>query len=50
MTKKKKIIKYIGEEERIFPRHGVYKPGDIVDFNEELMSTGLFIEIKDGEK
>lgn len=40
--KKKKKLKYIGEEERIFPRHGVFKPGDEVDFKEELLSTGLF--------
>lgn len=49
--KKKKMI-YIGEEERIVPRHGVFKPGDEVDFDEELHSTGLFDEkkVKSGKK
>lgn len=52
MSKKKKM-KYIGEEERIFPQHGQFKPGDEVDHNETLLSTGLFTEInekKAGEK
>lgn len=44
-VKKKKLI-YIGEEERIIPQHGIYKPGDEVDFNETLLSTGLFREKK----
>ncbi len=39
-----KKLKYIGDEERIIPRHGVFKPGDEVAFNEELLSTGLFRE------
>ncbi|WP_156107902.1 hypothetical protein [Bacillus sp. UNC322MFChir4.1] len=43
MTKK---MKYIGEEERVIPQHGVYKPGDEVDFNETLYATGLFVEKK----
>lgn len=43
---KKKKMKYIGDEERIFPQLGVFKPGDEVDFNEELLLTGLFIEKK----
>lgn len=43
MTQKKKLI-YTGEEERIFPQYGVFKPGDEVDFNESLLSTGLFCE------
>jgi hypothetical protein len=43
MSKKKKI-KYIGEEERIFPQYGQFKPGDEVEFNETLLSTGLFVE------
>lgn len=33
---------YIGEDEREIPQFGVYKPGDVVDFNETLLSTGLF--------
>lgn len=51
MTKKKKII-YIGEEEKIFPQHGQFKPGDEVEFNETLLSTGLFAEKNEkvGEK
>jgi hypothetical protein len=47
-------MKYIGEEERIVPQHGLFKPGDVVDFNESLHLTGLFSVItskeKDGEK
>jgi hypothetical protein len=35
---------YIGEEEREIVNFGVYKPGDEVDFNETLLSTGLFVE------
>lgn len=52
MAKYKKKLKYIGEEERNFPRFGVFKPGDLVEFNETLLSTGFFVEIdkKDGEK
>lgn len=38
-------MKYIGEEERIFPQYGVFKPGDEVEYNETLLSTGLFLEI-----
>jgi hypothetical protein len=52
MTKKKKIM-YIGEGERIIPQYGQFKPGDEVEFNETLLSTGLFSEInekKAGEK
>lgn len=49
MTKKKKL-KYIGEEERIIPQYGQFKPGDEVSYNETLLSTGLFIEKKEGEK
>lgn len=48
----KKIV-YTGEEERIFPQYGVFKPGDETDFNESLLKTGLFVEKKtkkDGEK
>jgi hypothetical protein len=46
LTKKKKLL-YISEEERIIPQYGVYKPGDEVDYNETLLSTGLFIEKKE---
>lgn len=46
--KEKKLI-YIGKEERIFPRLGVFKPGDEVDYNEALLSTGLFREKKEKE-
>lgn len=48
-------MKYIGEEERIVPQHGLFKPGDVVDYNQSLHSTGLFrledkIKKKDGDK
>jgi hypothetical protein len=43
-------MKYIGEEERIFPNYGVYKPGDEVESDETLLSTGLFVESKNDEK
>jgi hypothetical protein len=36
---------YIGEDEKEIPQYGVYKPGDQVDFDETLLSTGLFSEI-----
>ncbi|MDF2791310.1 MAG: hypothetical protein K0S80_4412 [Neobacillus sp.] len=51
MAKNKKLV-YIGKEERIIPQFGQFKPGDEVDFNESLLSTGLFKEKneKDGEK
>lgn len=39
-------MKYIGEEEREFPQHGVFKPGEVVDFNKSLHSTGFFDEVK----
>lgn len=39
MTQK---MKFIGEEERIVPQHGVFKPGDVVDYNKSLHLTGLF--------
>lgn len=39
-------MKYIGNEVREFPRFGVFKPGDEVDYNENLLKTGLFEEIK----
>lgn len=37
-------MKYIGEDEREFPNYGVFKPGDEVEFNETLFSTGLFLK------
>jgi hypothetical protein len=40
---------YIGEVEKEIPQFGVYKPGDEVEFNETLLSTGLFSQ-KDDEK
>lgn len=50
----KKRIEYIGEEERIFPGFGLFKPGDEVDHDESLLSTGLFRVInrkkKDGDE
>ncbi len=46
MTKK---MKYIGEEEREVPQYGVYKPGDVVEYDESLHNTGLFRVIKKKE-
>jgi hypothetical protein len=43
-------MKYIGEEERIFPNYGVYKPGDEVESDETLLSTGLFVKSTNDEK
>lgn len=52
-------IKYIGKQPREFPRHGIFKPGVEVDYNENLFKTGHFEEIevkvtkyikKEGEK
>jgi hypothetical protein len=48
-------MKYIGDEERIVPQYGVFKPGDVVDYDESLHSTGLFSvnkqpQKKDGEE
>lgn len=37
---------YIGEEERIFPQYGVFKPGEEADYDETLHSTGLFDDKK----
>lgn len=39
---------YIGEDEKEIPQYGVYKPGDEVEFDETLLSTGLFSEKTDG--
>ena len=53
MVQKKKL-KFVGDSERIFPGYGQFKPGDEVDFNESLLSTGLFRVIdrkkKDGDE
>lgn len=50
----KKKIEYIGKEERIFPGFGLFTPGDEVDHDESLLSTGLFRMIdrkkKDGDE
>jgi hypothetical protein len=43
-------MKYVGEEERFFPNYGVFKPGDEVEFNETLLSTGFFVELKNKKK
>lgn len=46
-----KKMKYIGNEERVVPQHGLFKPGDVVDFNESLHNTGLFrLERKEKKK
>jgi hypothetical protein len=49
-----KKMTYIGEEEREIPQHGVFKPGDIVEYNETLYETGLFDVVekkkKEGDK
>jgi hypothetical protein len=51
-----KTMKYSGEEEREIPRYGVFKPGDVVEYNESLHGTGLFRvgskknDKKDGDK
>jgi hypothetical protein len=37
-----KKMKYIGQEEREIVQYGVYKPGDVVEYNEVLLQTGLF--------
>ncbi|MFC4768741.1 hypothetical protein [Effusibacillus consociatus] len=49
MTKK---MTFIGDEEREIPGYGVFKPGDVVDFNKSLHESGLFdvIEKKSKEK
>jgi hypothetical protein len=39
-------MKYISEEEREIPQYGVFKPGEVVDFNESLHDTGLFDVVK----
>lgn len=48
-------MKYIGTEERIVPKHGLFKPGDVVDYDKSLYGTGLFdvekkTQKKDGEE
>jgi hypothetical protein len=54
MANKKKIV-YIGTGERIIPGFGQFKPGDEVEHDETLLSTGLFRvknqkDKKDGEE
>ena len=39
-------MKYVGSQEREFPRYGVFKPGEAVDYDENLLKTGFFDEIK----
>lgn len=48
-------MKFIGEEERIVPQHGIFRPGDVVDYDESLHLTGLFLvekveKKKEGDK
>lgn len=44
-------MKYTGKEEREIAKFGVYKPGDVVNFNESLLQTGLFtVEKKKNEE
>jgi hypothetical protein len=51
-----KKMKYIGQEEREIAQFGVFKPGDVVEYDESLHDTGLFRvvrsskEQKEGEK
>jgi hypothetical protein len=45
-----KKMKYIGEEEREVPGCGVFRPGDVVDFDERLHATGLFSVIENKTK
>jgi hypothetical protein len=45
-----KKMRYIGEEEREIPQHGLFKPGDEVEYNETLHDTGLFDVLKDKKK
>lgn len=45
-----KKMEYIREEEREVPGYGVYKPGDVVPYDEDLHSTGLFHVIERKEK
>jgi hypothetical protein len=44
---------FIHEEPRIIPGIGLFKPGDKVEFSDELFNTGLFkkeTKQKEGEK
>jgi hypothetical protein len=45
-----KKMEYTGENEREFPRFGVFKPGDEVEYDETLFNTGLFRVIKEKKK
>lgn len=35
-------MKYKGTEEREIPGYGLYKPGEVVEYDDTLLSTGLF--------
>lgn len=39
-------MKYIGEVVKEIPGFGVYKPGDEIEFNDILFSTGLFEKVE----
>jgi hypothetical protein len=42
-------MKYIGEVEKEIVGFGVYKPGEVVEFNSTLFETGLFErEVQEG--
>jgi hypothetical protein len=47
-----KKMKYMAEDEREIAQFGVFKPGDVVDYDEKLHKTGLFnvIKKKEGDK
>lgn len=39
-------MKFIGDEEKWIPGYGIFKPGDSVEYNENLFSTGYFEKIE----
>ena len=41
-------MKFIGDCEREFPGFGVFKPGDVIEFDETLFATGFFEDVKTG--
>jgi hypothetical protein len=41
------LLVFIGENEKEIPNYGVFNPGDEVEDNETLLSTGLFNEKKE---
>lgn len=46
-------MEYIGEDERVITQYGLFKPGDVVDYDKSLHSTGFFRvedKKKDGDK